>query len=247
MESSQDDVKIPLLSLPDLPEKIEIAGQKFVLPANGPDEFRCRCTLTNVDKFDVDLVRVTDRTLYRHIALGHIGGELPTNEFANAAGNKFSFAERLWTGTVRLKNSVQKTNKTTRIVLPVRSILKGRLEWLQREIGSNANQAAETSSVWAPLADIDVSLIDVRGQFFAGSLPFESAAAKLITPGAYALLVRNPSSKSANEDCSEPLKQRCGSYLAQWFLNTDIGLSFYEGEKGLYGYRAFAAQRRSKG
>ena len=115
--------------------------------------------------------------------------------------------------------------------MPVRSILKGRLEWLQREIGSNANQAAETSSVWAPLADIDVSLIDVRGQFFAGSLPFESAAAKLITPGAYALLVRNPSSKSANEDCSEPLKQRCGSYLAQWFLNTDIGLSFYEGEK----------------
>jgi alpha-2-macroglobulin len=229
-------VSMQELTLPNLPKQITFSGRHFILPTSGPGEVPV--SATNLKDFDLELFRVTDRTLYRHIALGHIGGELPYSEYTELRDR---FAERFWSGTVTLSDAAAKTNETVRASLPVRSILQQRSEWLRREISSNRGDQVEASSLPLPISGVAEEKIGVQGRFFAGSLTFESAALDVVTPGVYALLTRDlapPTDQSEAERTECPDKKKrpghkedCGPFLVQWFLDTDIGLTFYEGDR----------------
>ncbi len=229
-------VSMQEVTLPDLPKQIAFSGRHFILPTSGPGEVPLFAT--NVKDFDLELFRVTDRTLYRHIALGHIGGELPYSEYTELRDR---FAERFWSGTVTLTDSAAKKNETVRASLPVRSILEQRREWLRREISGSRGDSVEISSLQLPIAGVAEEKIGLQGRFFAGAVAFESAAFDLVTPGVYALLTRDltpPGDKGDSDktDCPDKKKrpgqrQDCSAFLVQWFLNTDIGLTFYEGDR----------------
>jgi hypothetical protein len=94
------------VTLPDLPESIAFSGKQFILPNTGPGEIPI--SVNNVQRFDLELFRITDRTLHRHIALGHVGGQLPFDEYKDLRQH---FAERLWLGRVKLDNVDDQRNK----------------------------------------------------------------------------------------------------------------------------------------
>ena len=76
-----EPVVVSGVRLPDLPQQVAFSGRNFILPTSGPGEVALHAI--NVDRFDLELFRITDRTLHRQIALGYIGGELPQREYVD--------------------------------------------------------------------------------------------------------------------------------------------------------------------
>jgi uncharacterized protein YfaS (alpha-2-macroglobulin family) len=202
---------------PDRPRLVTFTGARhFVLPTSGPGQVQF--SATNVDKFDIEIVRITDRTLHRQIALNYIGGELPKRELSEIRNR---FAETLWIGGVQLTNA--KKNETIKAYLPVRSLLDERLKWLQLQIAGRApDQTEMVSPIFRLAAPNDP--VRIEGQFYAGATTHEAATMDAAKPGVYGLITRDLSNRP---NCSSD----CDFFNVQWFLNTDIGLTFYEGDK----------------
>lgn len=218
-----EGVTIETVELPDLPQQIAFSGRHFILPASGSGEVPL--FLTNVEDAELELYRITDRTLHRHIALRHIGGELPHKEYADL---RERFAERLWSGTLRVAGGGDRKNKTIRTFLGVRALLDQRHQWLREQVATNPNQPLEISSPLLAVAMGADEQVRAEGRFYAGALKFEAAALDLPTPGVYALLTRDLAEPAAKRRAN--CQDNCGKFLVQWFLNTDIGLTFYEGD-----------------
>lgn len=221
------------IRLPNLPARIAFSGKRFILPAGGPGEIPLR--VTNVESFDLDLFRISDRTLHRHIALGHVGGDMPYGEYADL---KDRFAERIWTGTVDVAPGAAKPNDPTRIGLRARSILEQRREWLGREIRAAGGGQGATASAKLPLPGALDEKATVSGQFFAGATSFEAATRDRFAPGVYALVTTDVARKDEraddDRDCSNKStpdgRNSCDRFVVQWFLETDLGLAFVEGD-----------------
>jgi uncharacterized protein YfaS (alpha-2-macroglobulin family) len=215
-------VVVPRVRLPNLPKQVGFSGRSFILPASGPGEIALN--VTNLDSFDLQLFRITDRTLHRQIALGYVGSALPYMEYTELRDH---FAELLWTGSIQLLHP--KDNVPIRTLLQVRSLLKDRNEWLRREIGTANKDQREFVSARVPVPATSAERLGGTGQYFAGVPSFEAAALDLKFPGVYALLARDMADdkKKKRSDCEGD----CDNYLVQWFVDTDIGLTFYEGDE----------------
>jgi hypothetical protein len=180
------DTVIDQVQLPDPPAHVAFSARQFILPRFGFGEVPLQ--VTNVDVFDLELFRVTDRALHRHIALGHIGGDMPFDEYKNL---KDHFGERMWRGTVQMPTAPHKKNEAVKVYLPVRELLKQRQEWLKGEVASNFGQHSELSSGRRILQQRSASDAGEQGEFFASAPDFEAAALGLNTPGVYALVTRD--------------------------------------------------------
>ncbi|MHC2566355.1 alpha-2-macroglobulin family protein [Bradyrhizobium liaoningense] len=217
------------LTSPDLPRQVAFSGRNFILPHNGLGEIPLR--VTNVPQFGLEIYRITDRTLHRHVALGHIGGVLPKREYDEL---RSKFAERLWSANIRITDDEKKRNKSFRTFLPVRSILEIRRSDLEKKIrggGASQGQIASWQGGNQTLSNDggrEVAIQDAR--FEADVAAFESEAAKHPTAGVYAVVVKDLNEKS-DEDDDPKCPGGCDRYLVQWFVDSDTGLAFYEGDR----------------
>src|SRR5205085_4447081 len=178
------DVSADGVELPTLPEQVAFSGRQFILPSNGSGEVPL--LLTNVENFGLELFRITDRTLHRHIALGHIRGEMAHREDLELRDH---FAERLWKGSVRVSGSEK--NKPTKAFLGVKSLLTQHHEWLRDQVRNNRSQPEEITSLALPIPIVSDQQVRGEGLFYAGALKFEAAALDLPTPGIYALVTQD--------------------------------------------------------
>jgi uncharacterized protein YfaS (alpha-2-macroglobulin family) len=211
-----DSISLDAITLPDLPERIGFPGRQFILPRSGPGELPL--SITNVKNANLEIFKITDRTLYRHIALGYIGGELPGEDYDDLRSH---FAELHWGGKVDFSIVASRKNEPVRVFLPVRSILDERREWLRAEIQRGGNQRDEIFSAKLRPRGVTDERLGVEGRFYAGPTRFEQASLDVASPGIYALVTPDQSKSTATNV----------KYLVQWFANTDISLSFYEGER----------------
>jgi alpha-2-macroglobulin len=217
------DTPMTEVKMPDLPRQVAFSGRNFILPAQGPGHIPLR--VTNLDRFELELFRITDRLIHRHIALGHIGGTLPSQEYQDL---RSKFGERLWSGTMVTVDSEKKTNQTLRAFLPARDILKDRRAWLEnRGSGEGSVRAQRALPKLSEKSSEDVLL--QSEQFFAGPETFEASMRRPL-PGVYALVVRDTEDADKLPDGSS-CSEKCERYLVQWFVDTDIGLTFYEGDR----------------
>jgi uncharacterized protein YfaS (alpha-2-macroglobulin family) len=218
LEMSADHAGIEIGG-PDIPSTVQFSGSRFVLPRSGPGKLEVRTI--NVDKFAVELFRITDRTLYRQIALGNLGGskfDLAAEEYQGLLDH---FGELLWRGTVTPRQQAA-VNQPKKSRLPVRDLLNRRAEWVRERIGDKSQAPRETlaSGMRHDFVGSDAEP-DLTGEYFADSSEFEASATSF-NPGVYALVTPQDSS------CVDTTDRPCDR-LVQWFLETDVGITFYEG------------------
>jgi hypothetical protein len=225
LELETDISDIPIGG-PNLPAEIHFSGGGFVLPRSGSGKIEVRAV--NLDRFQGELFRVTDRTLYRQIALGYLGGaddHLPADEYK---GLRKSFGELLWRGRVSMPGH-SKPNEANKALFPARALLNRRSEWIQEQLANRNISPSEVLSSGDRHDFIgDQSQTDLSGEYYADSSDFEASARAVGNPGVYALVTPKP-----GENCEVGVgseDQTCDR-LVQWFVDTDIGITFYEGNE----------------
>lgn len=214
-------------SLPDLPGRIGFADGEFMLPRSGPGDLPV--SLTNIESFPLTINRVIDRSLHRHLALGHIRNGIPSFEYQALITQ---FSELLWEGTAERPLDERERNTTVRSFVPVRTILQDRADWLERGDQADWNRKGLLRSIAQPVRGISDARLEITGSFVAGPLDVDSDIATTFVPGVYALATPVPD-EGPNRDfhCAVSPLDPCQVYAAQWFVITDIGLTFYEGER----------------
>jgi len=213
-------------TIPDIPPRIGFGDGEFILPRSGPGELPI--SLTNVETFPLAIHRIVDRSLNRHLALGHIRNGIPNAEYQDLLTD---FSEVLWEGTATRSMEEKERNNSVRTFVPVRSILADRANWVHTLSGS-WDRAGEIRSVNQPARDISDERLSIDGTFVAGTLDANAETSDLFVPGVYALVAPIPDPGS-NKDyhCADSSDADCVVYAAQWFIVTDIGLTFYEGDR----------------
>lgn len=214
------EIPVTDVTMPDLPQQVAFSGRNFILPAAGPGDIPLR--VTNLSSFELELFRITDRLVHRHIALGHIGGTLPYQEYHDL---RSKFAERLWSGAMGIVDSEKKANKTLRAFLPAREILKDRRAWL-----ANGGSGEVPVLAQRDMTKLSGEALLRRERFFAGPGAFEASSMERPSPGVYAVVVQDTEDADKLPDGSSCVKN-CERYLVQWFVDTDIGLTFFEGDR----------------
>ncbi|GAB5504909.1 MAG: alpha-2-macroglobulin [Rhizobiaceae bacterium] len=214
-------------SLPNLPGRIGFADGEFMLPRSGPGDLPI--SLTNIESFPLTINRVVDRSLHRHLALGHIRNGIPSFEYQALITQ---FSEVLWEGTAERPLGERERNTTVRSFVPVRTILQDRADWLERGDQADWNRQGLLRSIAQPVRGISDPRLEISGSFVAGPLDVDSDIATTFVPGVYALATPVPD-EGPNRDfhCAVSPLDPCQVYAAQWFVITDIGLTFYEGER----------------
>lgn len=214
-------------SLPDLPGRIGFADGEFMLPRSGPGDLPV--SLTNIESFPLTINRVINRSLHRHLALGHIRNGIPSFEYQQLITQ---FSELLWEGTAERPLGERERNTTVRSFVPVRTILQDRADWLERGDQADWNRKGLLRSIAQPVRGISDARLEITGSFVAGPLDVDSDIASTFVPGVYALATPVPDD-GPNRDfhCAVSPLDPCQVYAAQWFVITDIGLTFYEGER----------------
>lgn len=250
-----------------VPDRVSTAGFRssaFILPREGGGSIPLMTV--NLDQVDVDLARLSDRTLYRRIALGQIGNFIDYEEFDDL---KRHFSDPLWSGIARTEN-VQ--NKTVTTDIPVRQLLDER----NRIIRSLAGAPLDT-----PHRSEEITTGRLHGRFRVEKLSEGASELPRDEPGVYAFVAKvmyndyshflgdRPEVAEYDSDstysgmrrrdrlsklrygqqegtqakwsrgssqCSDQSSGREVACLVsvQWFVITDIGLSFYQGPDELY-------------
>ena len=202
-----------------------ILGRPLLLPRSGAGKIEAQTT--NLHRFNAELYRITDRTLYRQIALGYVGGaddNLPGDEYQGLSEH---FGELMWRGAVVMPTR-GKPNESVSALLPVRDLLNRRREWIRQRSADNKRASQE---ILASGARNDFVANETEpglpGEFFADSSDFEAAAGALANPGVYALVTPDPGSDC--RDGKTVAEHKPCDQVVQWFIDTDIGLTFYEG------------------
>ena len=217
-----------VFDVPDYPKQIRFAGGRFVLPRSGSGAIDIHAT--NLRSVDLELYRISDRTLYRQIALGLIGGSrsgsaaLPEEEYQGLSDH---FGELLWRGSLAMP-SRWKPNEWVGAQLKARDLLEMRRDWLKHEVeGGRKPGNGVLSSGVRPMFAASEDEAGLSGEFFADRPEFETATRDLENPGVYAF-VAQPSNPSRCAKAGEEDKQSCERPV-QWLVMTDIGVTFYEG------------------
>ncbi|ESZ62462.1 hypothetical protein X728_11490 [Mesorhizobium sp. L103C120A0] len=217
------------IQLPELPQRIGFGDGEFILPRSGRGELPV--SLTNIEEeFPIEIHRLVDRSLYRHLALGHIRNGIPNREYQALLK---TFSEVLWTGMAKRKIKPDERNTTVQTFVPVRRILDDRDLWLRDPARKSTTDAAGISSIppLQPVADLSDPLLSINGTYLAGAFDTDSYTSQLYVPGVYALVAPIDSEGPEKKfHCTDPDDTHCEVYTAQWFVISDIGLSFYEGQ-----------------
>ncbi|MBO6900497.1 MAG: hypothetical protein JJ864_04045 [Rhizobiaceae bacterium] len=214
-------------SLPNLPGRIGFADGEFMLPRSGPGDLPI--SLTNIESFPLTINRIVDRSLHRHLALGHIRNGIPSFEYQALISQ---FSELLWEGVAERPLGPRERNTTVRSFVPVRTILQDRADWLERGGQADWNRKGLLRSIAQPVRGISDARLEISGSFVAGPLDVDSEVASTFVPGVYALATPVPDEGPNREfHCAVSPLDPCQVYAAQWFVITDIGLTFYEGER----------------
>jgi uncharacterized protein YfaS (alpha-2-macroglobulin family) len=236
-----------------IPNRKATAGFRsaaFILPKFGTGSIPLMTV--NVERVDLELVRLSDRTLFRPIALGQIGNDIDQGEFRDIKGH---FSDAYWKGGIDLQ---PQPNETVTTEIPIRQLLTARNEFLSSIRDKLSDQ---------PLTSEMMSAGPARGHFRVDKLSAGGTVFRAEEPGVYALLAKTH--KDFNGDDDDPEKNAAldksdalaedpsGIYVAreigdsdckdqesgrtiscrtsvQWFVLTDIGLSYYMGPEALY-------------
>ncbi len=205
----------------DRPATVGFRGSSFILPRQGDGEVPLYTV--NQDTVPLALLRVTDRNLYRHIALGHVGNRMPQEEYRQM---RDLFSDELWQGSIAIQHE---PNKLTTSYVPLLQILEGRRNWIGRGLppGTPGEQTKSAEEL------IGGSL---KGTYLADTVTFQSDANFDKEAGVYALVTEGAEDE---DDPDRSDEDRCitycaGHYVVQWIVRTDIGLAFYETEDNFH-------------
>lgn len=224
----------------------------FILPESGGGSVPLMTV--NVSRVDLDLLRLSDRTLHRQIALGHIGEEIDKQEFADL---RHHFSDSYWRGGVDLPTQ---PNETITTDIPIRQLLDARDEVLGKLQGEPLNE---------PYLSGVITTGPLRGRFRVDRLSAGAPEFRKDYPGVYALIAKANQQTSSldlsleqteaavadvsgttkggdtylsdsgydtyfNSCKDEETRRNFACKLSvQWFVRTDIGLTYYRGPKTL--------------
>ncbi len=190
-----------------VPDRVATAGFRssaFILPREGGGVVPLMTV--NLDEIDLDLVRLSDRSLYRRIALGQIGNFVDYREFYEI---KRHFSDAYWSGLVRVD---KKRNETVTTDVPVRRLLDERAKIVQGL--ALAGAAHDEPHVSAPVATDRL-----EGRFRVDKLSVEPGADPGRKPGFYALVAKIPHASYSHFLGDRPedrdSDEDSGSYTAQ--------------------------------
>ena len=215
-------------TVPDYPKQIRFSGGRFVLPRSGGG--RIEVHATNLKKFNLELYRISDRTLYRQIALGLIGGPrgnvdtLPEDEYS---GLKDHFGELMWRGSLEMPRG-GKPDESVAGQLRFRDLLEQRRNWIREQVAKGRASGREPmlSGVRPQFAATEDEA-GLSGQFEGDNAEFERVTGGMDPPGVYALIAQTADQDRCDKQGAES-KELCDRPV-QWLVLTDIGVTFYEG------------------
>ena len=176
------------IHIPDLKPSIGVSDGELVLPRSGPGELPI--SLTNVTEFPLAIHRLVDRSLYRHLALGHIRNGIPSAEYANLLD---LFSETLWTGNATRELPDEDQNASVRSFIPVGTILADRAAWLSDPDRKATISVDGVTSMAQPVRAVSDPLLSITGTFAAGTSEIDPNATGRFVPGVYALVAPVPS------------------------------------------------------
>jgi uncharacterized protein YfaS (alpha-2-macroglobulin family) len=214
------------ISMFDLPTRVGFGDAEFILPPSGPGELPVY--LTNADgEIPLHLHRIADRSLNRHLALGHIRNGIPNREHRDLIAR---FSETLWEGSASRPIAEDERNRVVRSFIPVRTILDDRAQWLRQTDWSDRDGIGELRSVETAVRGISDEHLSVRGQFVGDAFAAEDGEQSRFQPGIYVLVARVPETGQSHERYCFDDGDDCAVFTTQWFMTTSMGLSFYEGD-----------------
>ena len=195
------------------PSSMAFRSTAFILPRAGPKTIPLYTI--NMDMTELELVRISDRNINLKIALG------TTSSQASYKAVVDEMSQTIWSGKFAIKS---KLNKRITNHLPVSVLLDSHEEWMASR---KTVAGTRRSSRGAPK---DLALgngIFATGRFHDDhTLSGNNRPLKGWEPGVYALHASPPSHKDVA--CS----YNCTT--TQWFVITDIGLTFYQSPEKLY-------------
>ena len=201
---------------PDLPPTISFRSAAFIVPRGGAKVVPMHTV--NVDRVALELIRVSDRSIHRQIALDLIGHTLRSDKLQELQKD---FGERIWTGEKAVtgpRNTPVVTN------LPLFDLLEERKAW----IGQEPIEGAEPETPPAEAAASgpgNAGDAFTRGAFYRDPASSQAAGSPVWEPGVYALIAGQPQDAEADAYGDKPV---------QWFVFTDIGLTYYRSSEKLY-------------
>ena len=222
------------LDVPNFPAQIRFSGGRFIMPKTGGGTIDIHAT--NLQSLDLELFRVSDRTLYRQIALGFIGGiqdgadTLPADQYDDLNDH---FGELLWRGTLTMPKR-WKPNQSVGAEVRARDLLNQRKEWLNARLPGGVREGVgnRLNSEIRTLSTATEDEAGLSGKFFADGSEFEAATQGLDSPGVYALVAqpvdRSGCAKNSDAQQDNEPAGTCNRAV-QWFVITDVGITFYEG------------------
>ncbi len=217
----------------NLDSAVTFKDGRFILPANGPGDLDF--SVTNLRTAALELFRVTDRSLNRHIALGQLPGALSYREICEMT--RYS-AEKLWSGAIDLGAQNGVSNKSVAVSLPIRRLLDQRLAWLGDNVTDDDFISGKAVVSVERGVELDAaSAFKASGNFHAsGSKTARDLSRRY---GVYALIARESNNgvvgtaDLGTETCGNGDDNEDTRLKVQWFVDTDIGLTYYVGANEL--------------
>ena len=185
----------------------------------------------NMESVPLHLLRITDRNLHRHVALGHIGSRLPTGEYREM---RQQFSDPIWDGAITIADE---SNKLVTSQVPILRIIEGRKAWLDENPVPDDGTLLPHVSRPLPIGAA------LEGTYAADRVSYQSAPEFSGEAGLYALVtdsLDSPSNDKKEESGGSSegetfCEEFCAdSYVVQWIVRTDIGLAFYESPDRLH-------------
>ncbi len=184
---------------PHLPATANFRGAAYVVPSHGHKTVPLHTV--NVRRLDLELVKISDRSIYRQVALRRIGSNIAPRELEQLYT---SFSEPIWQGELAISDRIDNEQRTTH--LPIGELLEERWRWIRSAGAGEGRQAGRAGGFFS------------AGTFYRDPASSQAPATRLWEPGVYALVAKLPELEGSTEGP--------GQYPVQWFIFTDIGLTY---------------------
>ncbi len=185
------------IAIPARAELVGFRGSAFILPREGDGEVPLYSV--NAASVSLHLLRITDRNLHRHVALGEIGSRLPAKEYREM---RELFSDPIWDGSIPIEGE---RNKLVTSQIPVLKILEDRKAWLAEE-----PVPADLSGL--PHVSSDRSVGPVKGRYTADRVSYQ--AARDFDVGAGTLCAGHRERRfPPTDDGEEHVEDFCEAYL----------------------------------
>ncbi|MCL4765723.1 MAG: PDZ domain-containing protein [Hyphomicrobiaceae bacterium] len=184
---------------PHLPATAYFRNAAYVVPNSGHKSLPLHTV--NVRRLGLELVKISDRNIYRQVALRQIGSNIEPRDLEQLYSN---FSEPIWRGELAISDRIDNEQRTTH--LPIGKLLEERRRWIRSGGAREGRQAGRADGFFS------------SGTFYQDPASYQSPATRLWEPGVYALVAKLPELESSVEGP--------GQYPVQWFIFTDIGLTY---------------------